>query len=92
MLPQMVLGYIGIDPLEDVWGNSRQFNDLRRRISIPLESFDECTGCEYLQSCTGNCAGTALSLSKDPNRPSLEACLKKFKCDLAAEGLSIWQN
>ena len=92
MLPQMVQGYIGKDPLEEVWRNSRQFNDLRERISIPLEGFDECKGCDYLHLCTGNCPGSALSLSGNPNRPSLETCLRKFKHDLAAEGLSLWQH
>jgi SynChlorMet cassette radical SAM/SPASM protein ScmE len=92
MLPQLVLGYIGKDSLEEVWRNSGLLNGLRRRISIPLDSFDECEGCEYLRLCTGNCPGTALSLSKDPNRPSPETCLRKFKHDLGAEGLSIWQN
>jgi SynChlorMet cassette radical SAM/SPASM protein ScmE len=92
MLPQMVLGHVGKDSLEEVWRNAKQFNNLRQRTSIPLRSFDECRECEYLDTCTGNCPGTALSLSQDPNRPSAEACLNRFKNALAAEGLSIWKN
>jgi SynChlorMet cassette radical SAM/SPASM protein ScmE len=92
MLPQIVLGYIGIDSLEEVWHSSVQFETLRKRITIPLESFEECVGCEYLRFCTGNCPGTALSLSKDPNRPSAETCLRKFRDALAVEGLTLWEN
>ena len=88
-LPQMVLGYIGKDSLEDVWRNSPQLNKFRRRRSIPLKRFRECRGCEYIQSCTGNCAGGALSLLGDANRPSPDACLRRFEKELAAEGLSL---
>jgi SynChlorMet cassette radical SAM/SPASM protein ScmE len=90
MLPQMVLGTIGVDPLEHVWRESAVFNALRGRMEIPLESFAECQGCEYIHACTGNCAGTALSMLGDANRPSPEACLRRFKEQLAAEGLAPW--
>ena len=90
MLPQMVLGHIGKDPLEEVWRNSPQLNALRSRVTIPLETFEDCRGCEYLMSCTGSCAGVAYSFSKNPNLPSPESCLRKFKREIAAEGLSIF--
>ena len=90
MLPQIVLGHIGRDSLEEVWRNSPQFNALRERVNVSLENFEECRGCEYIQSCTGNCAGTSLSLLGNANRPSPEACLRRFKAELAAEGLSLW--
>lgn len=88
-LPQMVLGHISRDSLREVWLNSPQLNTLRERITIPLESFIECQGCEYISSCTGNCAGSSLSLLGDANRPSPADCLRKFKEDLAVEGLSL---
>lgn len=90
MLPQMVLGYIGKDPLEEVWRHAPQLNGLRRRSQIPLDAFQECRGCDYLQSCTGNCPGNALSLLGDANRPSPDDCLQRFKQELAVEGLSLW--
>jgi SynChlorMet cassette radical SAM/SPASM protein ScmE len=89
-LPQIVLGYIGKDLLAKVWRTSPRFNTLRRRNRIPLERFEECRGCEYLSSCTGSCAGSALSLTGDANRPSPDSCLRRFKKELAAEGLSLW--
>jgi len=90
MLPHIVLGTIGQDPLTQVWREAPALNALRQRIEIPLASFAECQGCEYTELCTGNCAGTAASLLGDPNQPNPEACLRKFKEDLAAEGLSLW--
>jgi SynChlorMet cassette radical SAM/SPASM protein ScmE len=89
MLPQMVMGYIGQDPLEEVWRKSPILASLRERRDVPLRSFEECQACEYLESCTGNCPGTAFSLLGEVNRPSPEGCLRKFKRELEAQGLSL---
>lgn len=90
MLPQMVLGYVGRDAIEEVWRNASHFNALRDRVHIPLTTFARCQDCEYNMLCTGNCAGTALSSGGDPNQPGEEGCLKLFQQALAAEGLSLW--
>jgi SynChlorMet cassette radical SAM/SPASM protein ScmE len=90
MLPQMVLGHIGVDSLVEVWQSSALLNSLRERIHIPLDTFEQCHSCEYMSSCTGNCAGTSLSLVGDANQPSPEACLANFQRELASEGLSLW--
>ena len=89
MLPQMVLGFIGKDLLIDVWRDAERLNGLRERTTIVLGSFEECRDCDYQLSCTGNCAGGALSLLGDANRPSPDACLRNFERDLAKEGLSF---
>jgi len=89
MLPQMVMGHIGADSLGEVWRNAPILNELRSRIHIPLDSFDECRGCDYIRSCTGNCAGVALSLLGDHNRPAPDACFRRFREDLDREGLSL---
>ena len=89
MLPQMVLGFIGEDPLAEVWQDAGILNQLRERTAISLGSFQECRGCDYQLSCTGNCAGAALSLLGDANRPSPDACLRRFERDLAEQGLSF---
>lgn len=90
MLPQMVLGYVGSDALPDVWRNAQAMRAMRERRKIPLDSFEECQGCEYVPYCTGNCPGTASSLTGDPNRPSPEGCLRRWKLALEQEGLSPW--
>lgn len=90
MLPQMVLGHIGSDALTDVWQNARDLQSVRTRRKIPLNSFEDCQGCEYAPYCTGNCPGTASSLTGDPNRPSPEGCLRRWKMALEQEGLSPW--
>ena len=89
VLPQLVLGRIGANRLRDVWCDAEILNDLRKRTRIGLERFEECRACEYLLSCTGNCAGGALSLLGDANRPSPDACLRNFERDLAKAGLSL---
>lgn len=89
MLPQLVLGFIGKDRLSEVWQKAEVLNALRARTAITLDTFDECRGCDYQLSCTGNCAGGALSLLGEANRPSPDACLRNFERDLAKEGLSL---
>jgi SynChlorMet cassette radical SAM/SPASM protein ScmE len=91
MLPQMILGYIGRDSLVDVWLNSPVLNALRARIHLPLADFEECQGCSYINTCTGNCAGNALSVLGSSNRPSPDACLRRFDRELAGAGLTMWE-
>ena len=59
--------------------------------SKALSEFEECTGCAYIESCTGNCAGGALSLLGDANRPSPDACLRRFRAELTAAGIEDWR-
>jgi SynChlorMet cassette radical SAM/SPASM protein ScmE len=89
MLPQLVLGFIGVNRLDEVWQNAEVLNTLRSRTVIPLDTFEDCHGCDYQLSCTGNCAGGALSLLGDANRPSPDTCLRQFERDLAKEGLTL---
>ena len=89
MLPQLVLGFIGENRLSEVWQDAELLNELRGRTAISLDTFEECQGCDYQLSCTGNCAGAALSLLGEANRPSPDACLRKFERGLAKEGLSL---
>jgi len=78
MLSHLELGRINQDTLQDVWQNSPELNKLRKRCRIPLHSFKECSGCVYISYCTGNCPGSAFSLTGNINRPSPDACLRKF--------------
>jgi SynChlorMet cassette radical SAM/SPASM protein ScmE len=89
MLPQLVLGFIGEERLSDVWQNAEVLNTLRARTAIALGTFEECQGCDYQLSCTGNCAGGAFSLLGNTDRPSPDACLRNFERELAKEGLSL---
>jgi len=78
MLAHMVLGRINRDSLQEVWLNNPELNRLRMRQKIPLNEFEFCRGCEYMLYCTGNCPGIAFTLTGDVNRPSPDACLRKF--------------
>lgn len=78
MLPTIELGRIGEDALVDVWGGSPALQRLRVRHLIPLARFEECRDCDYRQHCTGNCPGLAFSLTGEVDRPSPDACLKRY--------------
>jgi SynChlorMet cassette radical SAM/SPASM protein ScmE len=91
MLPQMVLGQIGQDALVDVWVNAKELNLMRKRVEVPLSSFDECRDCQWRESCTGNCPGTAFTQTGEINRPCPNNCLKRFERELADQGLSLWR-
>lgn len=90
MLPQMVLGRLGEDRLDDVWLHAPALHEMRCRSSLSLSSFDDCLDCSWLESCTGNCPGTAYSLTGEVNRPCPETCLKRFQEELTALGESLW--
>jgi len=89
MLPQLVLGEIGVDPLREIWTGAPALNQLRDRVKTSLREFADCADCAYIESCTGNCAGGALSLLGDANRPSPDGCLRAFERALAEEGLRL---
>ncbi len=81
MLSHMELGRINHEMLEDIWQKSQELHNLRTRHNIPLKSFEECAECEYTPYCTGNCPGSAYSLTDNAHQPSPDACLKKFLID-----------
>lgn len=78
LLSHIELGRINRDDLEDVWQNHPEFRRLRERQQIPLSGFDFCSGCVYIDYCTGNCPAVAYSMLGDDNHPSPDACLKRF--------------
>jgi SynChlorMet cassette radical SAM/SPASM protein ScmE len=78
MLSAIELGRIDRDSLAGVWRDSPALRRLRLRQGIALAAFEECRGCGYQPYCTGNCPGLAFSLTGAVDRPSPDACLKKF--------------
>jgi SynChlorMet cassette radical SAM/SPASM protein ScmE len=90
MLPTMVLGEIGRDPLAKVWQQAEGLRGLRGRHGIPLTSFAECRDCPWIDGCTGSCPGSALALTGELDRPCPQACLKRFVADLEAQGETLW--
>lgn len=92
MLPQLVLGRAGIDPLTEVWQSAESLVALRARRQVELKSFAECADCAWQESCTGNCPGVAFSLTNTVDRPCPSACLKRFQAELHQRGLSLWDQ
>jgi len=72
------LGKINRDNLKDVWQNHPELVRLRNRITIPLERFEFCKGCDYIPYCRGNCPALAYTLTGQENHPSPDACFKRF--------------
>lgn len=77
-LSHIELGRINQDDLQAVWRNHPELNRLRTRQIIPLDSFEFCKGCEFINHCTGNCPALAYTLVGNENHPSPDACLKRF--------------
>lgn len=81
MLAHLVLGHINVDSLQDIWLNHPVMNAMRTRRSIPLDSFEYCTGCEFIPYCTGNCPGLAYTITGKVDHPSPDACLRDYLKD-----------
>jgi SynChlorMet cassette radical SAM/SPASM protein ScmE len=81
MLAHMKLGRIIQDSFVRVWQKNQELTKLRERHRIPLSHFEECTRCDYIPYCTGNCPGLAYNLTGQVNQPSPDACLQKFLAD-----------
>ena len=83
MLPHLVLGHIGRDDLLQVWQHHPQLAALRTRSRHALAEFAHCRGCDYIDWCTGSCAGIAYSITGEVDHPAPDACLRDY---LAAGG------
>jgi SynChlorMet cassette radical SAM/SPASM protein ScmE len=77
-LSHIELGQINRDSLIEIWQHHPEILKLRQRNTIPLSDFEYCHECAYIANCTGNCPGLAYMLLGDVNRPSPDACLKKY--------------
>jgi len=78
MLSHMELGRINRDDLKEIWQNHPEMKKMRQRRNIPLNDFEFCNGCPYIDYCTGNCPGLAYTLTGKVNHPSPDACLNRF--------------
>lgn len=77
-LSHMELGRIDKDDLKTVWRSHPELNRLRARHFIPLDRFEFCNECKFINHCTGNCPALAYTLIGKENHPSPDACLKRF--------------
>jgi SynChlorMet cassette radical SAM/SPASM protein ScmE len=78
-LPEIKLGTINEDSLEEVWQNHPELQRFRLRRKIALADFEFCRDCDYTNHCTGNCPAAASAILHDPWHPSPDACYKRFK-------------
>ncbi len=81
MLSHIKLGQINRENLQDVWLNHPEMKKLKIRRNIPLNDFEFCKGCEYINYCTGNCPAMAYTILGEVDHPSPDSCLRKFLDD-----------
>ncbi len=77
-LSHIKLGRIGQDTFKDVWENSPELLQLRKRHRIPLESISNCKKCEYQIYCTGGCPGIAYAITGDVNSINPRDCYRAY--------------
>jgi SynChlorMet cassette radical SAM/SPASM protein ScmE len=77
-IPHAELGRINRDNLRDVWQDHPELKKMRERNLIPLNSFEFCRGCDYLNYCTGSCPALAYNAVKDLYHPSPSDCFRRF--------------
>lgn len=81
MLSHIELGRINRDDLKEIWQNHPEMKKMRERRNIPLNDFEFCRECQYINYCTGNCPGLAYTILGKVDHPSPDACLKHFLDD-----------
>jgi SynChlorMet cassette radical SAM/SPASM protein ScmE len=77
-IPHIELGRINKDDLKEVWQNHPELKRLRERRNIPLNNFEFCQGCNYINYCTGSCPALAYTIFGKDDHPSPDACLRRF--------------
>ena len=78
LMSHIELGRINQDKLLEVWQNHPELRRLRDRDDIPLQEFEFCKGCPYINYCAGNCPALAFTITGEENYPSPDACLRRF--------------
>ena len=78
LLAHIKMGRINRDSLSEIWLSHSEMIAMRSRSQIPLDSFEFCTGCDYIPYCTGNCPSMAYQLVGTVHHPSPEACLRRY--------------
>lgn len=61
LLPSMVMGNIGIDPLQKAWLHHSAINAVRNLTRIPLSSLASCGECDYSGFCAGGCPAAVMA-------------------------------
>lgn len=78
MLSHIEMGKINRDDLKEIWQHHPKMKNIRERRNKPLSDFEFCSGCDYINFCTGNCPGIAYTITGKVDHPSPDACLRKF--------------
>jgi SynChlorMet cassette radical SAM/SPASM protein ScmE len=77
-MSHLELGMINQVNLGEVWRNHSELERLRNRKTIPLQNFEFCADCEFIDYCTGNCPATAYTILGNDCHPSPDSCFRQF--------------
>jgi SynChlorMet cassette radical SAM/SPASM protein ScmE len=78
MLPDLKLGNITTDSLEEIWRDHPTLRALRERRFIAMRDVPGCGDCEWNEYCNGSCPGLAHQMLGDFNLPNPRDCYRRF--------------
>jgi SynChlorMet cassette radical SAM/SPASM protein ScmE len=78
MLPDLTLGNITTDSLQEIWHNHPTLQAMRTRRTIPMTKVPGCAGCEWVSYCNGSCPGLPHQLTGDLNTANHHDCYRRF--------------
>ena len=76
MLPELPMGKIIQDDLQQVWLNHPSINAVRQRRSIPTRSLPTCRDCAYAGFCNGGCPGMVMNVTDRLNARDPMVCFR----------------
>lgn len=78
MLPDLTLGNITSDSIEEIWRTHATLQTMRTRRNIPMQDVPGCTNCEWAPYCNGSCPGLPHQMTGDLNRANPLDCYRRF--------------
>lgn len=79
LLPTLTMGFIGDNPIQEIWRCHPAINILRQRRHIPLATLPECLDCLYTGLCSGGCPATVFSTTGRLDRRNPLDCYQVWK-------------
>jgi len=79
LLPSMIMGKIGIDPLQKAWLHHSAINSVRNLTGIPLSSLANCRECAYTGLCAGGCPAAVMAKFGKLDAADPDVCYRLYR-------------
>jgi len=89
MLPELTLGKIGSDSLEEIWLTHPTLNAMRKRRSTPMQQVPGCENCEWAPFCNGGCPGLSYHMLGDFNLANPHDCYRRFLAETGGHSVVL---